>query len=138
VSASSWPIEPLLEPPDPELAVSVPVGPGAPSTRNAPSEVAEFPPFEATSYFSLMTAGGVVELLPLVPKKPSSAAPELVVSSDGAVIADVPGVYLPECASTGRVASTPVRASIPPAPPTDMEKLHVSLVATSEKPSILT
>jgi hypothetical protein len=121
-SASNCPIDPF---PELDVAVIAPVGPGAPTKRSAPSDVAELPPLEVASYFSVINAGGVTLLFPFVPKKPSRAAPETVVSSDGAAMGDVPGPYLPECASTGRAASTPLRASIPPAPPTDMEKPHV-------------
>ena len=91
------------------VAVLVPVAPAVVWSESEPSQVTwRLPAEDTASPRSAMPAGGVMELPPPMPKRPTISSPLTVVVTDGAVIDVVaPVVARPPWMSTGAALFTP-------------------------------
>jgi hypothetical protein len=109
-------------------------------TKRAPSETAAVFVFALpvdASKSSSIPAGGVIVLLSLSPKKPSTGAPSMLVVTEGATMRSELEVKTPEWAVRGAAVSTPLMATMPPAAPADEENRHVYELTRSPAPSTL-
>jgi hypothetical protein len=70
---------------------------------------------QSTSNSSVMTAGGRIARLDVMPKKPKTMSPAELVVTDGATINPLVGVNAPLCESTGVVGLTFFRSITDPA-----------------------
>ena len=121
----SCPIALLGRAPDVEAVMS-PVWPAYAWTYAAPSPSrAHCRGDQGASNSSVITPGGLIILLEVMPKNPRTTSPAAVVVIDGATKARPLGVNAPLCESTGADTSIPRTSAIDPATETDEPKVQL-------------
>jgi hypothetical protein len=74
---------------------------------------------------SVIAVGGLIVLLEVIPKKPTTTSPALAVVTDGATKDRLVGVNAPLCESTGADTSMRLVSRIAPAADTDEASVQV-------------